>query len=55
MGITLLDPKLFHIQVLEGLNLEGEERQMVDNIWEALKDGEAEESVTKAARNLHWD
>ena len=40
------------IRALEGLTVEGEEREVLWDIWRAMKDGEKEDSVVKAAEEL---
>jgi hypothetical protein len=54
-NLTLLAPKLFWIHALAGVRLEGEERNILQEVWRSLKDDMQEESVAKAARELRKD
>jgi hypothetical protein len=54
-NMTLLDPALFRICALSGLNIVGEERTILREIRRSLRDDDLEESVAKAARNLRED
>jgi hypothetical protein len=51
----LLAPKLFRIHVLAGTRLEGEEHNILQEVWHSLRNGVQEEAVAKAARELHKD
>jgi hypothetical protein len=53
--LTLLAPELFRIHALAGVQLEGEERNILREVWRSLKDDAQEESVVKAARELWKD
>jgi hypothetical protein len=53
--MTLLDPTLFHIHVLLGLNIIGEEHGILHDICCCLHDNDLEQSVAKAAWNLCAD
>ena len=46
--ITLLPPELFTIRALEGLTAEGEEREVLQDIRRAMREGERVDSVVKA-------
>jgi hypothetical protein len=54
-NLMLLAPELFRIHALAGVRLEGEERNILQEVWHSLKDGMQEESVAKAARELRKD
>jgi hypothetical protein len=54
-NMTLLDPSLFRIHALSGVNIVGGERAVLRDIRHSLADNELEESVAKAARNLRAD
>jgi transposase InsO family protein len=54
-NLTLLAPELFWIHALAGVRLEGEERNILREVWRSLKDDVQEESVAKAARELRKD
>jgi hypothetical protein len=51
-NLMLLAPELFRIHVLAGTRLEGEERNILCEVWRSLKDGVQEGAVAKAAREL---
>jgi transposase InsO family protein len=53
--VTLLGPELFRIQALAGLNIVGEEKELLRDIRRSLRDDEQEESVAKAAKLLKQD
>jgi hypothetical protein len=53
--LTLLAPELFWIHVLAGITLEGDERNILREVWRSLKDDIQEESVVKSARELRKD
>ena len=50
--VVLLRPELIAVQALEGLHLEGPERDMLREIRQGNQRGEQEEPVAKAAREL---
>jgi len=50
--VVLLQPELIAVRALEGLHLEGPERDMLREICQGNQRGEQEEPVTKAAREL---
>jgi hypothetical protein len=54
-NLTLLAPELFRIHTLAGVRLEGEEHNILREVWCSLQDGMQEESVVKAARELQKD
>jgi hypothetical protein len=54
-NLTLLAPELFWIHALAGVRLEGDERNILQEIWCSLKDDVQEESVVKATRELQKD
>jgi hypothetical protein len=54
-NLMLLAPELFQIHALAGARLEGEERNILLEVWHSLKDDVQEESVVKAARELWKD
>jgi len=54
-NMTLLDPALFRICALSGLDIIGEERGILREIRRSLHENDLEESIAKAARNLRED
>ena len=50
--IVLLRPELIVVRALEGLHLEGPERDMLREIRQGNQKGNQEEPVAKAAREL---
>jgi hypothetical protein len=54
-NLTLLAPELFRIHALAGVRLEGDERNILREVWRSLKVDVQEESVAKAARELRKD
>jgi hypothetical protein len=54
-NLTLLAPELFRIHALAGVRLEGDERNILREVWRSLKDDVQEVSVVKAARELRKD
>jgi len=50
--VVLLRPELIAVQALEGLHLEGPERDMLREIHQGNQRGEQEEPIAKAAREL---
>jgi hypothetical protein len=54
-NLTLLAPELFRIHALAGVRLEGDERNILQEVQRSLKDDMQEESVVKAARELRKD
>jgi hypothetical protein len=54
-NLTLLAPELFWIHVLAGIRLEGDERNILQEVRRSLKDDVQEESVAKVARELWKD
>jgi hypothetical protein len=54
-NLMLLAPELFRIHALAGVRLEGEECNILREVWHSLKDDMQEESVAKAARELRKD
>ena len=53
--ITLLGPELFQVRALEGVTVAGEERSILRDLCKAVADGELDESVAKAAKELKQD
>ena len=51
-NMTLLRPELFTIQAIEGLTAKGEEQDILWDVRQAFRDGEKEDSVTKAVAKL---
>jgi hypothetical protein len=51
-NLTLLAPELFRIHALAGTRLEGEQCNILREVWHSLRDGVREEAVAKAAREL---
>jgi hypothetical protein len=54
-NLTLLAPELFQIHALAGVRLEGDERNILREVWRSLKYDVQEESVAKAVRELQKD
>jgi hypothetical protein len=54
-NLMLLAPELFRIYTLAGVRLEGDERNILRELWHSLQDDVQEESVAKAARELQKD
>jgi hypothetical protein len=54
-NLTLLVPELFWIHALAGTRLEGNECNILQEVWHSLRDDVQEESVAKAARELQKD
>jgi hypothetical protein len=54
-NLTLLAPELFRIHALTGVRLEGDERNILQEVQRSLKVDVQEESVAKAARELWKD
>jgi hypothetical protein len=54
-NLTLLAPELFRIHALAGARLEGDERNILQEVRRSLRDGVQEEAVAKAARELRKD
>ncbi len=50
--ITLLTPNFFAVRALEGLELEGQERELLKLIWKETRDGELDDVVSKAVKAL---
>ena len=51
-NITLLTPGLFVIHALEGLEVTGEERNILRDIQKGTRDGEPEEAIAKVVKDL---
>jgi hypothetical protein len=54
-NLTLLAPELFRIHALAGARFQGDEQNILREVWRSLKDGVQEESIAKAARELRKD
>jgi hypothetical protein len=54
-NMTMLSPELFWIHVLSGLDIVGEEHDILQDVRHSLCDDDLEESVVKAARELRRD
>jgi len=50
--MVLLTPNFFVVQALEGLEVAGEEQGILKDIQKGMRDGEKEELVARAAREL---
>jgi hypothetical protein len=50
--ITLLSPNFFVVWALEGVQVEGQERELLKLIQWETRDGELEDAVSKAAKAL---
>ena len=53
--MTLLDPALFRICAVSGLDIVGEERGLLREIRRSLRDNDLEEPVAKVAREVRKD
>jgi len=51
----MLSPELFQVHTLSGLDIVGEECDILQDVWHSLHDDDLEESVAKAAQELHRD
>jgi hypothetical protein len=54
-NLTLLAQELFRIHALAGARLEGNECNILREVWRSLRDNVQEESVAKAAKELWKD
>jgi hypothetical protein len=54
-NLTLLAPVLFRIHALAGARFQGDEQNILWEVWRSLKGGVQEESIAKAARELQKD
>jgi hypothetical protein len=54
-NLMLLTPELFRIHALASVRLEGNERNILREVWHSLKDDMQEELVAKTARELWKD
>ena len=52
--ITLLTPNFFAVRALEGLELEGQEWELLKLIQKETRDGELDDAVSKAAKALKF-
>ena len=52
-NMVLLQPELFAVRALEGITLEGEEREILCDIRKGNHEGHQEDSIATAARDLH--
>ena len=50
--ITLLTPAFFAVRALEGMELVGEEQEILKEIQKGTKDREKEEAIAKVAQEL---
>jgi len=50
--LTLLTPNFFAVRALEGVQVEGQERELLKLIWRETRNGELEDVVSKAAKAL---
>ena len=51
-NLTLLTPRLFSIRALEGVQVAGEEKDILKEIQQGMKDKDQEEVVVKAVKEL---
>jgi hypothetical protein len=51
-NLTLLAPELFRIHALAGARFQGDEWNILQEVWHSLKDGVQEESIAKVAKEL---
>jgi hypothetical protein len=54
-NLTLLAPELFRIHVLAGARFQGDEQNILWEVWHSLKGGVQEESIAKVVRELRED
>jgi transposase InsO family protein len=54
-NLTLLGPELFRVHALSGLGIAGEEKAIATDIRRSLRNGDLEEPVAKAAKELRAD
>jgi len=54
-NMTMLSPKLFWIHALSGLDIVGEEHDILRDVQHSLRNNDLEESVVKAVWELHRD
>jgi hypothetical protein len=54
-NMTMLSPELFQIHALSGLDIVGEERDILWDVRHSLRNDDLEELVAKAAWELHRD
>jgi hypothetical protein len=54
-NMTMLSPELFWVHILSGLDIVGEEHDILWDVRHSLHNNDLEESVTKAAWELHRD
>jgi hypothetical protein len=54
-NLTLLAPELFRLHALAGARFQGDEWNILQEVWRSLKGGVQEESIAKAARELQKD
>jgi hypothetical protein len=54
-NLTLLAPDLFRIHVLAGARFQGNEQNILWEVWHSLKGSVQEESIAKVARELRKD
>jgi len=54
-NMTMLSPELFRIHALSGLDIVGEERDILRDVQHSLRNDNLEESVVKAAQELRRD
>jgi hypothetical protein len=53
--MTMLSPELFQIHALSGLDIVGEEHDILQDVRRSLRNDDLEESVAKAAQELCRD
>jgi hypothetical protein len=54
-NLMFLTPELFRIHALAGTRLEGDEHNILHEVWHSLRDRVQEEAVAKVARELQKD
>jgi hypothetical protein len=54
-NLMLLAPELFWIHALAGARFQGNEQNILQEVWHSLKSGVKEESIAKAAKELRKD
>jgi hypothetical protein len=54
-NLILLAPELFQIHVIAGARFQGDEQNILWEVWHSLKGSVQEESIAKVARELHKD
>jgi len=51
-NLVLLKPEFFTVRAMEGVDIEGEEKEILSEIWQGVKKGNQHDPVVKATREL---